>query len=181
MRCYVALPIVLGVALFGCGGSDGNADQSLTGGEDAGDAGGHPTQLDASTGSPGSHGGGGGGVHGGRKDAGAATGDAGAASSSLSVQWAKACWEVQNGKRYQAIHFDLAAPAPVTLKSTLFFTTNCDPSKGTQSNDNVATIPSGSYAYWFTDHPDETSTSATWSILDQTTGCIDYQHAPDCH
>jgi hypothetical protein len=169
-RC-VALALVCGGVAFACGGSN-SSDLADDAGA-AADVGPPPTDGGANV--PDAS------VRGGRDDAGSDASAGIDASGSIKVKWAKACWEVQNGKRYQAIHFDLVTPAPATLKGTLFLATKCDTSQGTDANDNVATIPSGSYAYWFTNHADDTSTSATWSIAEETTGCVDYQHAPDCH
>jgi hypothetical protein len=176
MRFSVVLAMFCGglVALFACSGSNGGQPA-------VDDAGGAPPeasapQQDASGSVPDGN------VHGGHADAGVDP-DASLAvdaSGNVKVKFAKACWQVDNGKSYQAIHFDLTTPAPVTLKGVLFADTKCDPTKVTVTNDNVATIPSGSYAYWFVDHPDDTMTSATWTIEGETTGCVDYQHAQDC-
>ena len=181
----VALAIGFGglVALVACSSSsDGGGD---LGGVVFGDAGGRAPDV----GAPAQDAGGGGSrdaaVHGGRVDAGTdLDGSVGEtdATGALKVKWGKACWETQNGQRFQAISFDLTTSAPVPLEATLFFTTKCDNSQGTENfNDVGATITSGSYAYWFIHHPDDTSTSATWSIGTETTGCVDYEHAPACH
>jgi hypothetical protein len=183
------LTVGLVVALVGCssvagqpladdagGGSDSAAQPPPPPTSDGGGGGGGGGGDDGGNGKgPGNSGGNG--VHGGRT--GGSSADAGP-STTLQVNWARACWDNVNGQRFQAIHFDLSAPAPVTLQGTLYFATGCDASSGTQVNDNVATITSGSYDYRFTDHPDQTSTSAIWTIEGQTSGCLDYQHAQDC-
>jgi hypothetical protein len=181
MRRRAALAIAFSgfAALYACS----SPDSSLSG-DDSGitilpDAAGSPPSQDARAGSQDAA------VHGKRTDSGAdldATAGGDDAGGSLRVKWGRGCWEVQNGQRFQAIQFDLVTPNPIPLEATLFLTSNCDNSKGTENfNDVGTTITSGSYAYWFIHHPDETMTSATWSLANQSTGCIDYQHAPDCH
>jgi hypothetical protein len=186
----VALAIGFGglVAFVGCSsGTDGGGD---FGGQVVRDDGGGGA---SDVGAPAQDAGGGGGgrdaaVHGKHIDSGtngddASVGGGGGKDSgdTLSVMWGKACWEVQNGQRFQAISFDLTTPTPVPLEATLFLTAKCNSSAGTENfNDVGTTITSGSYAYWFIHHPDETNTSATWSIGNLTTGCVDYAHAQDC-
>jgi hypothetical protein len=106
---------------------------------------------------------------------------AGGADAAVSVTWDGGCWYSEGGHRYQAIQFTLSAPTPVPLEGTLVFTTNCDPSQGTDNaNDNGQTTPSGSWIFWFIHHPDELCTSATWWLAGHCSGCIDYSVAPDC-
>jgi hypothetical protein len=179
MRRCVPMAIVFGgLAALGACSSGGDGQAADDAGAGAASDGVAPPQ-DAGGGTPDAA------VHGKRVDAGTAL-DASVggidAGSSVKVKWGRACWEVQNGQRFQAINFDLTTSAPVPLEATLFFTTKCDNSQGTENfNDVGATITSGSYAYWFIHHPDDTNTSATWSVASETTGCVDYQHAPSCH
>jgi hypothetical protein len=100
----------------------------------------------------------------------------------LKVTWQQACWYVDpQGNRYQAMAFQLTSPTPVPLEGTLLFTTNCDESQGTDNlNDTGGTTPSGNWEFWFIHHPNETNTSAIWSLGDETSGCVDYANAPDC-
>jgi hypothetical protein len=183
MRGCFALAIVFGgfTALYACSSPDGSPSSD--------DGGGVTILPDGAGGTPQQDAGSGGGspdaaVHGGHRDSGlddATVGGGGDASGSVKVKWGRGCWEVQNGQRFQAIQFDLTTSNPIPLEATLFFNTKCDNSNGSENfNDVGTTITSGSYAYWFIHHPDQTMTSATWSLADQTTGCIDYQHLPDC-
>ncbi len=102
-------------------------------------------------------------------------------SGNLSVTWQGGCWYSDQGHKYQAMRFTLQTSAPIPLEGTLFFTTTCDPSQGTDNlNDTGSTINSGSWTFWFIHHPDEFNTSATWSLGNLSSGCIDYSTAPDC-
>jgi hypothetical protein len=102
----------------------------------------------------------------------------------ISVTWGTCCWYTDSGHRYQAMSFQLTAANPEPLEGTLYFTTNCDPSNGTDNlNDNGNTIPSGGWTFWFIHHPDNLTTSAIWSmgsLGDHPSVCIDYSSAPDC-
>jgi hypothetical protein len=85
------------------------------------------------------------------------------------------------GHKYQAMQFTLVTPKPIPLEGTLYFDTTCNPSMGTDNlNDTGGTTGSGSWLFWFIHHPDETSTSAIWSLGGISSGCIDYSTAPDC-
>jgi hypothetical protein len=100
----------------------------------------------------------------------------------LMVTWGTACWDVEGGHKYQAIPFQLVTSSPIPLEATLYFTTDCDASNGTDNlNDTGGTIGSGGWLFSFIHHPDMPDTSAIWSLGSQTSGCVDYSKAPDCN
>jgi hypothetical protein len=99
----------------------------------------------------------------------------------ITVTWNEGCWYNTGGSAYQAMEFTLQSANPVALEGTLYFTTNCDPSQGTDNlNDTGGTTPSGSWTFWFIHHPNNYTTSAVWSLGEHYTGCIDYSTAPNC-
>jgi hypothetical protein len=102
-------------------------------------------------------------------------------SGGITVTWQGGCWYSYQGHKYQAMRFQLETPNPIPLEGTLFFTTTCDASQGTDNlNDTGGTTGSGGWLYWFIHHPDEYNTSATWSLGNLSSGCVNYATAPDC-
>jgi hypothetical protein len=98
------------------------------------------------------------------------------------VTWGGGCWYVESGNKYQAMQFQLVTPNPIPLEGTLYFTTDCNASQGTDNlNDTGGTIGSGGWLFWFIHHPNMPSTSAVWSLGNQYSGCIDYMNAPNCN
>lgn len=114
----------------------------------------------------------------------AATHDGGGSDDGIDVTWSAGCWYKDSGHAYQAMSFQLTTQTPVPLEGTLYFTTNCDPSGGTDNlNDTGATTPSGNWTFWFIHHHDNKMTSAIWSmgaLGDHPSPCIDYTSLPDC-
>jgi hypothetical protein len=85
----------------------------------------------------------------------------------VSVTWYGACWVnttiygVQGN--FQAIDFSLVTPAPVTVQGTLFFTSNCDPSGGTDNMNDFGTLTGTTHMIQgFTHHPNQIPSSAIY-------------------
>ena len=101
--------------------------------------------------------------------------------ASFTVSWNQACWQLDAGKRYQAMEFKLVTSTPMPLEGTLYFAPNCDPVNGTDNlNDTGATMPAGNFLFWFIHFPDVKHTSAVWSFGDQKSMCVNYDGLPDC-
>ncbi|HTC87385.1 MAG TPA: PKD domain-containing protein [Bryobacteraceae bacterium] len=120
-------------------------------------------------------------------------------TAGITVNWHEACWE--NASVYgdgqqgnlQSISFSIVTPTPVVLESTLFYTSNCDPSQGQDNgNDTGGTIGSGGWIFSFIHHPNEIPSSALYWIGPRTadgkcpagapcSGCMTYtKSTPKC-
>ena len=117
--------------------------------------------------------------------------------SGVSVTWYGACWETATIYGYtgnfQAIDFALSTPTPVPVNGTLFFTSNCDPSQGTDNmNDTGATTGSTHMIQGFSHYPGVIPSSAMYWIGNATSngtcppgslcsGCVTYNAStPNC-
>jgi hypothetical protein len=118
--------------------------------------------------------------------------------NSVSVAWYGACWATLtlNGYtgNFQGIDFALSTPAPVVVNGTLFFTSNCDPSQGTDNMNDFGSLTGSTHmVQGFSRHPDTIPTSAMYWIGNATTttgicppgslcsGCVTYNKAtPNC-
>jgi hypothetical protein len=111
-------------------------------------------------------------------------------SASTTATWYAACWEDATIEgvtgSFQAIDFALTTSTPVTVQGTLFFTSNCDPSQGTDNmNDYGSVTGSGHWIQGFTHHPNVIPSSAVYWIGPLTanglcpagapcSGCVSY-------
>ena len=108
----------------------------------------------------------------------------------VSGTWYGACWVnttiygVQGN--FQAIDFSLVTPTPVAVQGTLFFTSNCDPSGGTDNMNDFGTLTGTTHMIQgFTHHPNQIPSSAIYWVGPLTangmcplgspcSGCVNY-------
>jgi hypothetical protein len=116
---------------------------------------------------------------------------------SATVTWYGACWEnatiygVQGN--FQAIDFSLVTPVPVPVQGTLFFSSNCDPSGGTDNMNDFGSLTGTTHMIQgFTHHPNVIPSSAIYWVGPLTanglcpagspcSGCVNYTTTtPQC-
>jgi hypothetical protein len=103
----------------------------------------------------------------------------------LQVTWGAACWYQYEGIEYQAMPFTAKIPIPpgdLPIEATLYYgSTTCDGEYGTDNlNDTEGAVPSGSWIFFFLNHPGVTGSSAIWTLGNQSSGCVSYEEAPVC-
>jgi hypothetical protein len=104
----------------------------------------------------------------------------------LKVTWGGACWYDYDGEQDQAMLITAKIPNPpggLPIEATLYYgSTTCDPAGGVDNlNDLQTLIYSGSYYFFFINHPNITGSSAIWTLGNQSSGCVSYEEAPACN
>jgi hypothetical protein len=104
----------------------------------------------------------------------------------LKVTWGGACWYDYDGVQDQAMLITAKIPKPpgaLPIEATLYYgSTTCNADGGTDNlNDLQTVIYSGSYYFFFINHPNITGSSAIWTLGNQSSGCVSYEEAPTCN
>jgi len=111
-----------------------------------------------------------------------ATPPCGGNASGPTVTW-RACVLNNGGHKYQAMRFSVATPVHAVLQSELYYGGACDPSRwADQLNDSGQSLSFGGWGYefWFIYRADQMNTSAVWTLGNHSSGCVNYNVAPQC-
>ncbi len=106
----------------------------------------------------------------------------GGGSSSGAVGPLTGCIRTMNGHKYQGVDFSMNRAATVDFNGTLYHGRTCDPSQWADEIGfgNPLNLGGPGYTFWFSDFGDQLNTSASWTIGNQQSQCVDYTVAPDC-
>jgi hypothetical protein len=92
------------------------------------------------------------------------------------------CMRNSGGHDYQAMVFTLNGGGSLPFNATLYQGAGCKSANWLDQFGFGTPISFGgfSYTFWFRDFSDQPNTSAIWTVGNQSSGCINYNTAPQC-